>query len=69
MIRLEVEDYCHQCRKFEAMTVTRGADEILDPFENEHEDLEAITRETVVKCSNWKICKNLVRYLRKEADR
>lgn len=52
MIRIDVEEYCHECRDFRAdvTIMTRNAER------NEWSD-------TIIQCENKKKCAGLVRYL------
>lgn len=56
MIRLEVNEYCHSCPRFEAKTigpiVTFANDEIIS------------VGDAIVQCENVSICEMLTKYLK-----
>lgn len=60
MIRLEVEDYCQNCPAFEPEVEHTN---IVDSAFN----IQII--ETTVTCENKRVCKNLVRYLKKQLEK
>ena len=55
MIKLKVEDYCHECPAFEADVDTSGW---YDP-QSQEED-------TIIRCRYRKRCANMVRYLERK---
>ena len=57
MIRLEVEDYCHECRAFQPDVEESVV--YSDVFGN-----EVVKTDTVVRCKTRKLCKRLVEYLK-----
>lgn len=56
MIKLEVEDYCHECDAF---------DPIADSVSYQELGVEQ-DRDTFVHCSNARRCRNMVRYLERK---
>ena len=63
MIRLDVEDYCQDCRAFEPETDTNALYSINGEFNGE------FSVETVITCERRNWCKNLVRYLKKQLEK
>ena len=59
MIRLVVEDYCHECRTFEAEV--HGPSRYVDASGN-----DVIQTNTVVMCANHKRCESIKRYVEKQ---
>lgn len=60
MIRLLVEDYCHKgCKAFEA-----DVDEPVSYYKSENDPMPIETN-TVIRCTNRNLCKQLIRYLKK----
>lgn len=59
MIRLEVEDYCQDCRAFEPETDTNVLYSVNGEF----------SVETVITCERRNWCRNLVRYLEKRVEK
>ena len=56
MIRLDIEDYCNNCTMFEPEVVERPIS--LDSF-----DGSTLHGDTIIKCINCNICKNLMEHL------
>lgn len=56
MIKLEVEDYCHECDAFDPVADSVSYQAL--GVEQDHD--------TFVRCSNAKRCRNMVRYLERK---
>ena len=58
MIRLKVEDYCHECPNFNPVVKNRqGFFEIGGQFVPADQD---------VICENWNICRRVAKYLKRK---
>lgn len=59
MIRINVEEYCHQCLDFnpDVIPPTRGIDEKGEPVQTD----------TIIQCKYRKRCANMIRYLEHQA--
>ena len=57
MIKIEVEDYCHNCLDFQA--------DVTKPERMYHEDIEVVQiGDTVVRCEYRKRCAGIERHLK-----
>lgn len=64
MIKVEVESYCHNgCRAFEA-----DVEEPTALYSNDSYFTDTVTKDTIIRCRNRKLCKQLVRYLERSND-
>lgn len=61
MIRLEVEPYCDDCIYFEP-DVSEKPSRLTDGYKDYYYG------DTVVRCKNRRICKNLMRHLKGKVD-
>lgn len=60
MIKLDVQEYCHECANFTA--------DVKEP-EKYYTGLNIVEMtDTLVRCEYRELCENLVRYLRKQVD-
>lgn len=60
MIKLDVEPYCHECPAFSPVKQT-----ITTTYENFNCEVVQETT-TYIRCEDWKRCKAIERYLRKQ---
>lgn len=61
-IRLEVEEYCHECLDFEA--------DVISPQRVRNGNGELTMSDTIVQCKHRKRCTNIKRYLeRREKEK
>lgn len=68
MIRLKVEEYCHNCPAFEPDTIKNEIYSSEDLWGTDDLAVSCTKADTVITCVEAKKCRNLVRYLRKEVD-
>lgn len=60
MIKLDVQDYCHECANFTA--------DVEEPGECLYDFRFFDRADTFVRCEHRELCENLVRYLRKQVN-
>lgn len=58
MITLEVEEMCHECPNFKAVSETSVL----------YGDMEPVVVDSVVKCASRAMCEHIRRYLRNAAE-
>lgn len=61
MIKLDVEEYCHECRAFEPFT------DVVEVHKFSYDD--PMMRTTIVRCENFKRCRQIEKYLRKQLEK
>lgn len=61
MIKLDVQEYCQECPAFDPVKHT-----VTEKFMSLGESVEMST--THIRCRDWKRCKQIERYLRKELE-
>ena len=61
MIKLDVQEYCQECPAFDPVKHM-----VTEKFMSLGEPVEMIT--THIRCRDWKRCKQIERYLRKELE-
>lgn len=69
MIKLEVQEYCHECANFTAdVKEPKKYYNGLDIVEWNTPKVISTMTDTLVCCEHRKLCENLVRYLRKQVN-